>query len=471
MNLRPDASCNLPSFPALLLLATTCLMDVGARAATERDEIVRIGPELLLESLVGIDAQRLEDALGAPDYGGTARGGGRTLQYWWSRVFTSDGKLKFDGRGVRDESEVEESDFYVTCGLVFTIHSTGLVLDVESRGACNRVVPASGTWQAHELSSLESSKAAVRFDGPDAFARLGRQLTIRLAVDDPEGFDEYFERLSRGEPSLLTGRSPLGGVLDQIRLMLLSHNRWTKYHERIVSWRERMPQSTGIAILEAAYWTASGWHARGLGPISTTSEEGLALFRRRISKALSLLDACAPYAAENPVWHQLRLRLMLYSGVDKREIEAASVAATKRFPDYLDLRTGGMGPLQPKWGGSFAEMRAYIDRQVEEAEPSRRVTLHTQLVWAAQQMLGPTPSVFSVLDVDWQRVAAGFEALLAAAPASFWTRQNYAAFACRAGDKETYRRLRPEIEGFIHPLAWLAPYNLETCDHRMLTGA
>jgi hypothetical protein len=97
--------------------------------------------------------------------------------------------------------------------------------------------------------------------------------------------------------------------------------------------------------------------------------------------------------------------------------------------------------------------------------------LYTRLYWATQQLLTPPGSVFEQTHADWPTMASGFRIMQKQFPLSFWNRQNFALFACRAGDAASYRELRPSIEDFIHPDAWRAPFTLDTCDYRLLTGS
>jgi Tfp pilus assembly protein PilF len=44
---------------------------------------------------------------------------------------------------------------------------------------------------------------------------------------------------------------------------------------------------------------------------------------------------------------------------------------------------------------------------------------------------------------------------------------NYATFACRAGDADTYRRLRKQIGDRRYDEAWPSNLNMEVCDERL----
>jgi hypothetical protein len=51
-------------------------------------------------------------------------------------------------------------------------------------------------------------------------------------------------------------------------------------------------------------------------------------------------------------------------------------------------------------------------------------------------------------------------------PDSYWNLNNFAAFACRAHDADTYRRLREQIGVKVASQAWYAD-ELEGCDRSL----
>ena len=62
---------------------------------------------------------------------------------------------------------------------------------------------------------------------------------------------------------------------------------------------------------------------------------------------------------------------------------------------------------------------------------------------------------------------AGFGQLMKASPDSLWNLNNFASFACRAGDADTYRELRKKIGDRPYDDAWPDNFNIEVCDERL----
>ena len=455
-----------------LWLACSFLMQViHPLAAFSQSEIpATVGPSVVSELFVGYGEDKLIDAFGDPSMinNNVKR---KSSTYLWTRIELTDGSVFFDDRGWPENFEPTDSDRVIQCRREFDIHPSGLVMRARHNGGCAESNFPLGGRAANQFTRLKASRASVRYDGPDALNRLALDLSYYFGTDEVAGFHQYFDQLSRGEPDLLNGRSPLEGIVSHFRDTYIAHNQWVRYHDRIKTWRSQLPESAGVAILEAMYWESYAWYARGAGVSSSVSKKGFKLFHERIKKALAILDQTKNISASNPLWYELRLSLMLYDGADKAEIEAKANEAIALFPGYWPLRSSMLHALAPFWGGSYEQMDAYINRQLMHEWKEGQTALYTRLYWAMQQYTRPPATVFSISKAEWQRVAKGFERLVEIYPISFWIKQNFAAFACIANDAEVYRKLRPEIEGFIHPAAWRPPYNLETCDYNLLTGA
>lgn len=460
-NAGVDASLRRRYAMLVLLSAIFCAVSAATAAS---------GPAIDSTSFIGRDQQGLAEAFGAPETKDEPSGGLKSYRYVWTRVTSANGTIKYDGRGNPPSKAQTDSDLVSHCVREFSIHSSGLILRALDTGDCATPPPPSDPSAVRARETLSMTSPAQRYDGPDARDRLALDLSYYFFVyDDQAGFDRYLDALSRHDATLNDGSSALTGVMGKLFETFLGHEEWVRYEERIAQWRKTDPRSTGAALLEASFWNAYVWYARGTGMASTVSEEGAELFRERIERALKELARSEEFAGTSPLWHELRLQLMLYNGSSRTEMEAAMEKSLARFPDYLPLRFTMLSALQPHWGGSPEAMDAFIQRQLAEAAVAERPVLYARLYWSMSGLLSGDMSISTSSNVEWARMAGGFRALLAQYPVSFWNRQNFAALACAANDGDTYREIRPTIEGFFHPAAWAPPFNLETCDHHFLT--
>ena len=448
-----------PVLLATLLQLIICAMPCSA-------EFPEIDPDVW----VGRSAEEVVSALGPPLYQGSAVDGSRDVNYAWTRSVGVDAKVKFDGRGFPPEGLVTEQDTMVSCRVTFQVHRSGLVMSQTTMGACQIPKFVEGTQGSRDRTQLLGSEAAARYDGPDAAQRVVAPFGYMFVLDDYAGFDRYLDTLAAAAP-LNDGRPQLALLPDALTGLFAAHRKWDDYRKRLERWRSEQPQSRGAVLAAAAYWLAYAWDARGSGYANTVSPEGAALFRDRVRKALRVLDEAPSTARDNPVWYQLKLSGQLYTGSAQEEMDATLEAGTVAFPRYWPLRLLRLSGLHPRWRGSFEAIDTYIARQVTKVDGEEQAVLYTRLYWATQQLLTPPASVFEQTHADWVTMAAGFRTMQKQFPISFWNRQNFAVFACRAGDAASYRELRPGIEEFIHHDAWQAPVTLDTCDYRLLTGS
>ncbi|MDH3281546.1 MAG: hypothetical protein OEQ18_10510, partial [Gammaproteobacteria bacterium] len=86
------------------------------------------------------------------------------------------------------------------------------------------------------------------------------------------------------------------------------------------------------------------------------------------------------------------------------------------------------------------------------------------------QVEGTNFDVFRHSAARWITMKQGFSWLREQNPFSFWTANNYAVFACRAHDKQTYQSIRPNL-GYLMHAAWPSNLSVEVCDRRLLGAA
>jgi hypothetical protein len=162
------------------------------------------------------------------------------------------------------------------------------------------------------------------------------------------------------------------------------------------------------------------------------------------------------------------MEVALQTGWEREEFRALYDAAIARFPEFHPLYFSMIRSLQPKWGGSIEEIDAYISEVVKQTEKRQRKIMYVRLYWYLAGAEGDDFSLFEDSSADWADMKTGFEQLIKATPKSDWNLNNFASFACRAGDADTYRKLRKQIGEEIYEDAWPSTYTMEVCDERLL---
>ncbi|HEY2676216.1 MAG TPA: DUF4034 domain-containing protein [Steroidobacteraceae bacterium] len=129
-------------------------------------------------------------------------------------------------------------------------------------------------------------------------------------------------------------------------------------------WIEAQPYSYAAHLARGAYYYRMAWSARGEAFIQNTKPEQIYAMRSYLAKAREdLMDSfkmtAKPYLS---ALYMLNVD-MLDGGADGRRHWLD--LGTSIDPNNQLLRRRYMFSLQPKWGGSFAKMRAFIDECIK----------------------------------------------------------------------------------------------------------
>ena len=279
--------------------------------------------------------------------------------------------------------------------------------------------------------------------------------------------DNLIARYSKLQDRWDDGRFKVSGI--EVFYNTEFDRRPKDYLTNLERWKAANPKSPGAALMEAAYWQASAWQARGNGFANTVSPEGQRLFQKDLETARQLLLACKSYAASIPLWYIESLEVNLGLGTPLKQQLMLYDRGTKAFPDYEQLHFQMIRALLPKWGGSDEAVAAFIRSLVKRSAVSLKAEMYARLWWYVDKETPLDESIFGPNKASWARMKEGFESLDKSYPYSLWNRTKFAVFACQAHDETTYRQLRTEIGDQINLFAKIAfPSNesLEVCDER-----
>jgi Zn-dependent protease with chaperone function/TPR repeat protein len=130
-------------------------------------------------------------------------------------------------------------------------------------------------------------------------------------------------------------------------------------------WVQASPSSYVARIARASYYLGQGIEARGTDYISETPEENLETMRFYLEKAHADLERSLELSAKPYLAHVYLMSAARY-GAGRGSEEAHYEAALKLAPQSVELRLRRMTDLEPRWGGSLAEMQALAARSREE---------------------------------------------------------------------------------------------------------
>lgn len=233
---------------------------------------------------------------------------------------------------------------------------------------------------------------------------------------------------------------------------------------RIKELKKQYPHHAFVALLEAEYWLSYAWYARGTGYSNTVTEEGWKLFKERLAKAYRVLYDSREYASTNPVWFEQLLDVMSLQERPYKERVKIFRFGIDRFKTYYPLYFSMLNHSLPKWGGSWKLVESYANWSVKVSDKADGQTMYARLYWAVGQGLSADKDLFEGTYASWPKMRKGFEDMMARYPSSNWNLNNFAHFACLAGDKATYRKLHKQIGRNIMRKAWNSQSEIDLCN-------
>lgn len=243
------------------------------------------------------------------------------------------------------------------------------------------------------------------------------------------------------------------------------------FQQRFDEYERDIPGSAFAPILRAMQLRTTAWRARGSGYASTVTPEGWKLFKQRISKAWEILQQSKARSSRVPTWYEQSIITGMDAGVPDAQVTALFNEGIRRFPGFHPLYFTYIRQFTPKWGGDYETARDFIEAQVAAKTNPEGEILYARLYWLLDQYSGHDPDFLADSLLNWPRMRNGFELLMKQYPQSKWNQANFAAFACRSGDANTYLKWRDRLPAGEFRRAAPEGLSLEVCNARFLKGA
>ena len=308
-------------------------------------------------------------------------------------------------------------------------------------------------------------------DGPTGLEIAGSAGQIAWAKKDYAALDNLFDQMALPDERFDDGRSHLMGLSQGLAFAFGANTTpkdWQQSLDKIREWRQKNPESTAVDIVESQILRNWAWAARGKGYSRTVTPEGWKLFGERMKRAEEVLFRSRERSSNNPLWYSEYLDVARANHWDRKEFRALYETAIARFPDFHYFYFAMLRYLDPDWHGDVEEIDAYIAEAASQTEARQGKIMYARLYWYLADSRNQEFSLFEDSGANWADMKTGFEQLIAATPNSTWNLNNFASFACRAGDADTYRKLRKQISERIYNEAWPDNYSMEICDERLL---
>jgi Zn-dependent protease with chaperone function/TPR repeat protein len=140
-------------------------------------------------------------------------------------------------------------------------------------------------------------------------------------------------------------------------------------------WVGKHPASYAALVARGSYYHAQGLDARGTAFLKDTPDENVEGMRVYMSRARRDLERSLKLT-QKPYLSRLLLMSVTRVAGGRRGAKAQYVEAVKLAPQSVELRLAYMSGLEPRWGGSLAEMEAFAAEsraQLKDPDAAARV--------------------------------------------------------------------------------------------------
>jgi membrane associated rhomboid family serine protease len=312
-------------------------------------------------------------------------------------------------------------------------------------------------------------------DGPALHHAFECQAQALFLDEDFERLESLMNQYAATSEDLPDGSSHIEALVAGLD-NLFSFGRLTpdEVFGRTADWRRRVKGSIFAELVEAMAFADWAYAARGTGGADTISGQNMALFAYRAEMAAAALSELKDRAAKYPLWYTLSMDVGVDQAKEKEEtkekLRPLFDQGVKIAPNYRSLYARMLHALMPRWFGSFEEVDQFINAIYAQTAPIRGYERYTQLYSMYVRMEGDDLDLFRDTPAFWGGIRSGFYGLVKRYPTSDVILNSFANFACRAGDKAEYNRLRSDIGKRFSATAWSSKYSMDACDKQLGGG-
>lgn len=332
-----------------------------------------------------------------------------------------------------------------------------------------RVLPALfiAAWLGMAAHAGASEPAAL--PEPGAYVAVRQESSDLFLSNDYKALDarmaQYVSQKTRTGSGRWASGFFLEGILDGVGEPRNAYDDsiawWDGLEKRVRGWAEDRPDSALARLTLAQVMVSRAWHIRGSGYASTVPASAWEPFREQLTRADRYLESQSSVASRYPEYYASKLFIAKALGHDRKTVDAIFDEGTRRFPGYYPLYFSMADYLLPKWHGDAKRIEAFARDAVARSRRTDGEGMYARIYWAAAQSQFED-ALFQESSVHWKQMRSGFEDVIERYPDQ-WNLQNYAHFACQAGDVETLRKLLPRIERPALAGAWSGAMSFAAC--------
>lgn len=257
--------------------------------------------------------------------------------------------------------------------------------------------------------------------------------------------------------------SGINDVLDDARRSPapVREAKMASHERRARRWAERYPGSPAAHSVNGLALLARAWSHRGSGYAHSVPPEAWAPFYRHLGLARAYLEEHKTVAAVDPRWYEAMLAIARAQGRDRDEYDKLLDEALEREPLYYQTYFEALENLLPKWHGDVQEIERFARDAVNRTAAQEGRGMYARIYWFASQTEFGN-ELFSESRAVWPQMKDGFDDVVARYPDP-WNLNNFAKFACLAGDKAKTKELLSRIGADVVREAWQPALLLQQC--------
>lgn len=322
------------------------------------------------------------------------------------------------------------------------------------------------TWMEEKLPSSQMSRVFIPSlpRGSKALPDL-RKINEGFERRNFEALDSIFEKLNSSENLDSDGRWMLSWFQYFLETQFNDKNFDCK--ELIREWRAFNRKSPGAAIAEAMFLRKSAWNIRGNAADKDVDKFAMKLFKKRLKESERALIASRRYASKNPIWYQTYLAVASELGKDDRFLERLFTEGVRKYPTYLDLYVEMVKHWSPTYGpANWKNVDGIVELAVANTTAISGTSNYAVIYVGItdRQLIGFEPFRDSL--ASWPKMRAGFEDHLKLNSTDVVFKNEFASYACRAEDKETFLKAWAQIGKDLIREAWHSNYSPDLCEKR-----
>lgn len=214
-------------------------------------------------------------------------------------------------------------------------------------------------------AAIGSAFAKLNVQRPDTSAFLSKKaLDVQQAIrtGDYQTADRMVREVVKQSDINLSGFYPFNSFISSFSTV-----RDQSYLNHLYAWADEDKTSYVPNLLRYLHRESVAWESRGTGFIYTVSKKNLEVYAKELAAARADLDEAFKRDSSVPTIHYNRLVVAAANGVNDKAQVVFEELITK-FPNYYNAYTMMLERLSPKWGGSVADMQAFVKRYAEPAD-------------------------------------------------------------------------------------------------------